>query len=137
MDYLSIIENHKLWIESGGAEGARAYLSGADLREAYLNGADLKGADLTGADLTGAYLNGADLQNTKIFYFQLFQWPSFYHQGDQYEDGDYLRIGCLGYSLNYWMRNYERIGKENDFSELEIYQHFQIMMFINNHIKCA
>ena len=130
-----------------GADLRGAYLRGADLRGADLTGAYLRGADLTGAylreahlreaDLTGAYLRGADLRNTEVFCFQIFQWAAFYHKGYQYEDGDYLKTGCLGYSLGYWMRNYKRIGKEHHYSDSEISQHYQMMLFINNHIKYA
>jgi hypothetical protein len=76
-----ILEQHKLWIETNGAQGKRANLSGANLSganlrdvdlwdanlthanltHANLRGANLRGANLGGANLTGADLNGADL----------------------------------------------------------------------------
>jgi uncharacterized protein YjbI with pentapeptide repeats len=62
---------HRRWVDSGGREGARANLSGADLAganlegeclaSARLSGASLARANLVGADLSGAYLDGADL----------------------------------------------------------------------------
>ena len=71
-----ILEQHRLWIESNGVQGKRAFLTGANLTGAdltganlhrafltgaFLTGADLRGSSLTGADLTGAYLKDADL----------------------------------------------------------------------------
>ena len=66
-----ILDQHKLWIESGRKKGKRAYLLGAYLLGADLEGADLEGANLQGADLQGAnlqhaYLEGADLQDANL-----------------------------------------------------------------------
>ena len=76
-----ILEQHKLWIETNGAEGKRANLKDAylraanllgarlnraNLRYAYLNGAKLTGANLNGADLTGADLGGANLTDADL-----------------------------------------------------------------------
>ena len=77
-----ILQQHKLWLESDGHEGARAHLEDADLRGSDLRGAelqaanlrranlrradlrdvDLRGADLQGSDLREADLRGADLE---------------------------------------------------------------------------
>jgi uncharacterized protein YjbI with pentapeptide repeats len=56
-----ILQQHSLWLETGGAQGERADLSHADLSHITLIGADLTRADLTGADLTGANLSRASL----------------------------------------------------------------------------
>jgi hypothetical protein len=56
-----ILEQHKLWIKTNGAEGKRANLTGANLTGANLTGADLTGAKLTGADLGSANLHRANL----------------------------------------------------------------------------
>ena len=81
-----ILDQHRLWIQSNGAEGQRANLgyadftganliganlmnaslSGADLRYANLSGADLGGANLEGANLWGADLNGASLHSADL-----------------------------------------------------------------------
>ena len=81
-----ILDQHRLWIQSNGAEGQRANLgyadftganliganlmnaslSGADLRYANLSGADLGGANLEGANLWGADLNGASLHSANL-----------------------------------------------------------------------
>ena len=46
-----ILDNHKLWLKTNGAEGERADLSSADLSSADLSYADLRYADLRSADL--------------------------------------------------------------------------------------
>lgn len=72
----SILEQHQLWIESGGENGKRADLYGKDLigvklgranlRRANLRRANLRGAKLYGADLYGANLDGADLYEADL-----------------------------------------------------------------------
>ena len=57
-----ILDNHKLWLKTGGEEGERADLSSADLRYADLSSADLRYADLRYADLRYAGLSSADLR---------------------------------------------------------------------------
>jgi hypothetical protein len=66
MDIKAILEQHKLWVESGGARGVRANLYGADLASADLTGANLYGADLASADLTRANLSGAFLYSAYL-----------------------------------------------------------------------
>jgi hypothetical protein len=61
-----ILDQHKLWIESSGVQGERAYLVGANLRDANLTRADLEDANLTGAYLEGAYLLGANLTGADL-----------------------------------------------------------------------
>ena len=68
-----ILDNHKLWLKTGGKEGEKADLrgadlQGADLREADLRWANLRGADLRGADLRWANLRGADLRGANLDY---------------------------------------------------------------------
>ena len=72
----AILKDHKLWLESDGKQGKRAYLEGADLQFVNLQDANLYGANLTGADLTeanlrdtnleGANLQGANLHNANL-----------------------------------------------------------------------
>jgi uncharacterized protein YjbI with pentapeptide repeats len=76
-----ILYKHELWLASGGKNGQRANLTGADfegvdlrghnlqyanLSGAILTGADLEGVDFTGANLSGADLTGADLRGCKL-----------------------------------------------------------------------
>jgi quercetin dioxygenase-like cupin family protein len=72
-----ILDRHRIWLESGGREGARADLTGAklrgaalwraDLRRAELARADLGGANLDHAQLAGACLRGADLAGASLW----------------------------------------------------------------------
>ena len=55
-----ILDNHKLWLKTNGAEGERADLRYADLRYANLSGADLRSANLRSADLRSADLDFSD-----------------------------------------------------------------------------
>ena len=57
-----ILDNHKLWLSSGGKKGERADLRYADLRYANLRYADLSSADLRSANLRSADLRSADLK---------------------------------------------------------------------------
>ena len=75
------LEQHYLWVKSGGKEGNKIDLSGANLRNfnltrtnlvkanlssANLSEADLDSADLTGANLVKADLSGANLTNASL-----------------------------------------------------------------------
>lgn len=92
----ALLSSHALWVQSGGAKGCRADLSGLDLSEAELpdafgeaqtlkgavldranlrgtkmeeinlRGASLRGAVLRGAHLKGANLFGANLENADL-----------------------------------------------------------------------
>ena len=61
-----ILDQHKLWIESGPKEGKRAILRGANLEGAYLQGAYLQGANLQSAHLVGVNLQSANLQSANL-----------------------------------------------------------------------
>ena len=56
-----ILEQHKIWLCSGGKNGVKA-----DLRYANLNRADLKGANLDFADLSDANLESTDLRDANL-----------------------------------------------------------------------
>lgn len=56
-----ILEQHKIWLCSGGKNGVKA-----DLRYANLNRADLKGANLNFADLSDANLESTDLRDANL-----------------------------------------------------------------------
>ena len=99
-----------------GADLYGANLKGADLVGADLEGADLVGADLIGADLTGADLRGADLEDCyNIIGFYLGK-----HFGYIVLDSQYVKIGCEGHQLDYWLENYEEIGQRNNYCEAVI-----------------
>ena len=62
-----ILDNHKLWLSSGGKEGERADLSSADLRSANLSSAYLRSANLSSANLRYANLHNADLRSADLY----------------------------------------------------------------------
>ena len=76
LELAAILDQHKIWAESGGESGAKADLCGADLSNADLTGANLqgaflqkaklRGADLSMANLRGASLVQADLRDTNL-----------------------------------------------------------------------
>jgi hypothetical protein len=61
-----VLDSHKQWLDSYGAEGERAALADAHLAVDDLEDADLRYADLRKADLRSAYLVGADLRYTNL-----------------------------------------------------------------------
>ena len=104
-----------------GADLKRADLRGADLRGADLEGANLREANLRGADLRGADLEGADLEGADLRHCN--NITGFYlgkHFGYMVVDSQYVRIGCISDTLDYWLQNYERIGKDNRYKKTEI-----------------
>ena len=62
----SILEQHRLWVESNGKGGKRADLSGKDLKNANLCMADLRMADLRETTLCYTDLRGADLEQADL-----------------------------------------------------------------------
>ena len=71
MDINQIIEQHALWLATGGKEGSRANLTHANLACVNLEGvnltrANLYGANLTRANLTRVNLNGANLEGVNL-----------------------------------------------------------------------
>jgi hypothetical protein len=76
LDLAEILDQHKIWVESGGESGTRADLSnvnlahadltGVNLQGAVLNKARLQGADLSLANLRGASLVQVDLRDTNL-----------------------------------------------------------------------
>ena len=61
MNINQIIEQHALWLDTGGKEGSRANLTHANLTCANLTRANLTRANLYGANLTRANLTHANL----------------------------------------------------------------------------
>jgi len=92
VELAAILDQHKIWVESGGDEGTKADLSGVNLENADLTGvnlqgavlqranlrnadlamANLKGATLVQANLTGANLLGAELRGANLMGAQLY-----------------------------------------------------------------
>jgi uncharacterized protein YjbI with pentapeptide repeats len=66
LELAEILDQHKIWVESGGESGAKADFCGVNLAKADLTGVNLQGAhlhrtNLVGADLSMANLRGASL----------------------------------------------------------------------------
>lgn len=109
-----------------GVDLSHSFMDNADLMEANLNrailrntklfNADLRYCNMSEADLTNARLNGADLryiQNKKIITFQFnkdFGWAA---------DG-HARIGCIYYSIDTWLEEYEDKGEQYCYTKEEI-----------------
>jgi len=66
IDLAEILDQHKLWVESGGETGAKANLCGVNLSHADLTGVNLEGAFLQRANLTGADLSMANLRGASL-----------------------------------------------------------------------
>ena len=72
MDIKKILDDHKLWRETGGEKGTQAYLRGAYLRDTSLEGANLSKANLYGTYFRDAYLYGANLEGANLRYANLY-----------------------------------------------------------------
>src|SRR2546425_11548250 len=71
IDLAEILDQHKIWVESGGEYGIKADLCGVHLAKADLTGVNLQGAhlhrtNLVGADLSMANLRGASLVRSNL-----------------------------------------------------------------------
>src|SRR6059058_2556640 len=71
IELAEILDQHKIWAESGGELGAKADLTGVNLAKADLTGVNLQGAhlhrmNLAGADLSMANLRGASLVRSNL-----------------------------------------------------------------------
>src|SRR5712664_654854 len=60
LDRAAILDQHKIWVESGGESGVKADLCGVNLAK----------ADLTGVNLQGAHLHRMNLE-ARIFQWQI------------------------------------------------------------------
>lgn len=71
IELAQILDEHKLWVESGGEEGAKADLTAANLAGADLTGVNLQGATLTKANLSGADLSMGNLRGANLIHADL------------------------------------------------------------------
>lgn len=100
MDINQIIEQHALWLDTGGKEGSRANLTHANLTHANLTRANLECANLTHANLTHANLECANLDgasgnlnNLKSVFCDTY--PVTY-------TAEVMQIGCQCHKLEDW-----------------------------------
>jgi uncharacterized protein YjbI with pentapeptide repeats len=66
LELASILDQHRIWVETGGEGGTKADLCGANLENADLTGVNLQGAFLQRANLRGADLSMANLRNASL-----------------------------------------------------------------------
>ena len=66
LEFAEVLDQHRVWVESGGKEGIQGDLSGANLSEADLTGAVLQGAQMQKVRLRGADLSMANLRNANL-----------------------------------------------------------------------
>ena len=117
-----------------------ANLSGADLYGAALSGTNLSGANLSGADLPGAYLFRANLSGANLSRVDLtgviggpsikleFQFNK--HIASYFGNAE-IRIGCQTNTIENWLLNYKRLGKEYNYSDEEIAQYGNFIEIVN------
>ena len=66
LDLAEILDQHKMWVESGGESGVKADLCGVNLAHSDLTGVNLEGAFLQRANLIGADLSMANLRGASL-----------------------------------------------------------------------
>jgi len=106
----SKLDSHKLWL-SGDKSGCRANLSDADLSDANLSGANLSRANLI------------DAKNV------ILQFIASRHQVNVIDN--MVRIGCQNHDLQWWLENYQAVGKNKSYTETQIAEYGMIL----DHIK--
>ena len=67
------LKQHRLWLETSGAEGKCVDLQNTNLRGEYLEWANLRRANLRRANLQRAYLFRANLEGADLFRVNLFR----------------------------------------------------------------
>src|SRR6266436_4475327 len=66
LDLAEILDQHKIWVESGAESGVKADLCGVNLEKADLTGVNLQGAHLHRTNLAGADLSMANLRGVSL-----------------------------------------------------------------------
>ena len=66
LDLAEILDQHKMWVESGGESGVKADLCGVNLSHSDLTGVNLEGAFIQRATLIGADLSMANLRGASL-----------------------------------------------------------------------
>src|SRR6202162_6583470 len=66
LDLAEVLDQHKIWAESGGESGTKADLCGVNLAHADLTGVNLQGAFLNKANFRGADLSLANLRGASL-----------------------------------------------------------------------
>jgi uncharacterized protein YjbI with pentapeptide repeats len=71
VEFAQLLDQHKMWVESGGDAGAKADLTGVNLAGADLTGVNLQDAILTKANLSSADLSMANLRGANLVHADL------------------------------------------------------------------
>jgi uncharacterized protein YjbI with pentapeptide repeats len=66
LELAEVLDQHRIWVESGGETGAKADLCGVNLSKADLTGVNLQGASLHRTNLSGADLSMANLRGASL-----------------------------------------------------------------------
>jgi uncharacterized protein YjbI with pentapeptide repeats len=66
LDLAEILDQHKMWVESGGESGVKADLCAVNLSHSDLTGVNLEGAFIQRANLIGADLSMANLRGASL-----------------------------------------------------------------------
>ena len=66
LDLAEILDQHKIWVETGGESGVKADLCGVNLSHSDLTGVNLEGAFIQRANLIGADLSMANLRGASL-----------------------------------------------------------------------
>ncbi|MGB7848427.1 MAG: pentapeptide repeat-containing protein [Candidatus Acidiferrum sp.] len=66
LEFAQVLDQHRIWVESGGKEGVRGQFAGADLTGMDLTGVNLQGAEMQKVSLRGADLSMANLRNANL-----------------------------------------------------------------------
>jgi len=93
-----ILEAHRIWVESNGVVGKRAFLRFADLRGLKFHGATLQGANLTFAFMRGLDLEGVNFNDAKLEGADL---CNAYLRDASFIDADLSRADLTGADISY------------------------------------
>lgn len=66
LELAEVLDQHRIWVETGGESGVKADLCGVNLSKADLTGVNLQGASLHRANLTGADLSMGNLRGANL-----------------------------------------------------------------------
>jgi uncharacterized protein YjbI with pentapeptide repeats len=66
LELAEVLDQHRIWVETGGESGVKADLCGVNLSKADLTGVNLQGASLHRTNLTGADLSMANLRGASL-----------------------------------------------------------------------
>jgi hypothetical protein len=122
-----------------GANLSEANLRGADLSYADLKGANLTNANLKGANLRRAYLREANLTNANLKGVDLIdikiEKPIILITTQKHPlqfnfNNLELRIGCEVHTFDEFLKNLDKIGKENRYTHEEIEQYRKLILSI-------